>query len=41
MEGVRAGMTTRHLEVDQWLNRKEWRLGSGRQRQLAQDQKDR
>jgi hypothetical protein len=34
-------MTTRHLEADQWLNRKEWRLGSGRQRQLSQDQKDR
>jgi hypothetical protein len=23
MEGVRAAMKTRHLEVDQWLNRKE------------------
>jgi len=30
MEGVRAAMITRHLEADQWLNRKEWRLGSGR-----------
>jgi len=25
----------------QWLNRKEWCLGSGRRRQLSQDQKDR
>jgi hypothetical protein len=41
MEGVRAAMTTRHLEADQWLNRKKWRLGSGRRRQLSQDLKDR
>jgi len=41
MEGVRAAMKTRHLEADQWLNRKEWRLGSGRRRQLSQDPKDR
>jgi hypothetical protein len=41
MEGVRAAMTTRHLETDRWLNRKEWRLGSGRRRQLSQDRKDR
>jgi len=27
MEGVRAAMKTRHLEADQWLNRKEWCLG--------------
>ena len=25
----------------QWLNRKEWCLGSGRRRQLSQDRKDR
>ena len=31
----------RHLEADQWLNRKEWCLGSGRRRQLSQDRKDR
>jgi len=37
MEGVRAAMTTRRLEADQWLNRKEWRLGSGRRRRLSQD----
>jgi len=30
MEGVRAAMKTRHLEADQWLNRKKWCLGSGR-----------
>jgi hypothetical protein len=41
MEGVRRAMKTRHLEADQWLNRKEWCLGSGRQRQLSQDWKDR
>ena len=34
-------MKTRHLEEDQWLNRKEWCLGSGRRRQLSQDRKDR
>jgi hypothetical protein len=34
MEGVGAAMKTRHLEADQWLNRKEWCLGSGRRRQL-------
>jgi len=27
MEGVRAAMKTRHLETNQWLNRKEWNLG--------------
>jgi hypothetical protein len=41
MEGVRAAMKTRHLEEDQWLNRKELCLGSGRRRQLSQDRKDR
>jgi hypothetical protein len=35
MEGVRAAMKTRHLEANQWLNRKEWCLGSGRWRQLS------
>jgi hypothetical protein len=38
---VQAAMKTRHLETDQWLNRKEWCLGSGRRRQLLQDRKDR
>jgi len=41
MEGVRAAMKTRHLEEDQWLNRKEWCFGSGRGRQLSQDRKER
>jgi hypothetical protein len=41
MEGVRAAMKTRHLEADQWLNRKESCLASGRRRQLSQDRKDR
>jgi len=34
MEGVQAAMTTRNLESDQWRNREEWRLVSGRRRQL-------
>ena len=41
MEGVRSAMKTRHLEANQWLNRKEWCLGSGRRQQLSQDRKDR
>jgi hypothetical protein len=39
--GVRAAMKTRYSEADQWLNRKEWCLGSGRRRQLSQNRKDR
>ena len=35
MEGVKAAMTTRNLETDQWRNREEWRLVSGRRRQLS------
>ena len=34
MEGVLAAMTTRNLEPDQRRNREEWRLVSGRRRQL-------
>jgi len=34
MEGVQAAITTRNLEPDQWRNREERRLVSGRQRQL-------
>jgi hypothetical protein len=30
MEGVQVAMTTRNLEPDQWRNREEWRLVSGR-----------
>ena len=32
MEGVQAAMTTRNLEPNQWRNREEWRLVSGRRR---------
>jgi hypothetical protein len=34
LEGVQAAMTARNLEQDHWRNREEWRLVSGRQRQL-------
>jgi len=34
MERVEAAMTTGNLEPDQWRNREEWRLVSGRRRQL-------
>ena len=34
MEGVHAAMTIRNLEPDQWRNREERRLVSGRRRQL-------
>ena len=34
MEGVQAAITTRNIETDQWRNREEWRLVSGRRRQL-------
>jgi hypothetical protein len=34
MEGVQAAMTAINLEQDQWRNREEWRLVSGRRRQL-------
>ena len=34
MEGVKAAMTTRNLEPDQWRNREEWILVSGRRQQL-------
>ena len=30
VEGVQAAMTTRNLKSDQWRNREEWRLVSGR-----------
>jgi hypothetical protein len=33
IEGVQATKTTRNLEPDQWRNREEWRLVSGRWRQ--------
>jgi hypothetical protein len=34
MEGVHAAMTARNLEQNQRRNREEWRLVSGRRRQL-------
>ena len=37
MEEVQTAMTTRNLEPDQWRNREEWRLVSGRQRQLLKN----
>jgi len=40
MEGVKAAMTTRNLEPDQWRNRQEWRLVSGRRRQLLKNRTD-
>ena len=41
IEGVQAVMTTRNLEPDQWRNREEWRLVSGRRRQLLKNRRDR
>jgi len=41
MEGVQATMTTRNLEPDQWRNREERRLVSGRRRQLLKNRTDR
>jgi hypothetical protein len=35
MEEVHAAMTARNLEQNQWRNRVEWRLVSGRRRQLS------
>jgi hypothetical protein len=35
MEGVHAAMTARNLEQNQWRNMEEWRLVSGRRRQLS------
>jgi hypothetical protein len=32
--GAQAAMTTRHLKPDHWRNKEEWRLVSGRRRQL-------
>jgi len=41
MEGVQAAKTIRNLEPDQWRNREEWRLVSGRRRQLLKNRTDR
>jgi hypothetical protein len=40
MERVQAAMTTRNLEPYQWSNREEWRLVSGRRRQLLRNRSD-
>jgi hypothetical protein len=40
MEGVQTDITTRSLETDQWRNREEWRLVSGRWRQLSKNRID-
>ena len=37
MEGVQAAMTTRNLEPDQWRNREERHLVSGRRQQLLKN----
>ena len=37
MEGVKAALTTRNLEPDQWRDRDEWCLVSGRQRKLLKN----
>ena len=41
MEGVKSAMTTRNLEPDQWRNKEEWRLVSGRRRQLLKNRTNR
>jgi hypothetical protein len=41
LEGVQAAMTTRNLEPYQWRKREEWRLVSGRWRQLLKKKPDR
>ena len=35
-EGVQVAMTTRNVEPNQWKRREEWRLVSGRRRQLLE-----
>jgi hypothetical protein len=35
MKEVQEAMIARNLEQDQWRNREEWRLASGRRRQLV------
>ena len=35
MEGVQEAMTVKVLEADQWMDREEWRLVSGRQRKMS------
>jgi len=40
MERVQAAMAIRNLEPDQWRNREEWPLVSGRWRQLFKKKPD-
>jgi hypothetical protein len=40
MEGVQAALTTRNLEPNQWRNKEEWCLVSGKQ-QLLKNRTDR
>ena len=35
MECVQEAMTVRGLEADQWMDREEWRLVSGRLRKMS------
>ena len=35
IEGVQAAMIARGLKTDQWMDREEWRLVSGRHRQIS------
>ena len=35
VEGVQEAMIVRGLEADQWMDREEWRLVSGRQRKMS------
>ena len=41
MQGVKAAVTTRNLDPNQWRNREEWRLVSTRRRQLLKCWRDR
>jgi hypothetical protein len=41
MEGVQAAMTAKNLEPDQWRNREEWHLVSGKRQQLLKNRIDR
>jgi len=41
LKGVQAAITTRNLGSEQWKNREEWRLVSGRRRQLLKNRTDR
>jgi len=40
MEGIKAAMTKRNLEPDQWRNKQEWHWVSGRRRQLLKNRRE-